>query len=523
MKKSKFSIIAALMILCFVLSACGEQNASPNSAAPAESGSEAAASKGLDVLRVGVADMPDNMDPIRGAGNATIRIQYNVFETLIQADQKNSSALKPMLATEWKRIDDHTLEMTLRKGVKFHNGDEMTAKDVVFSFERLNEKIEGSELAASLLSSIKEVKKVDDYKVRFITSNNDPILEQRIASSWGSWIVPADYISKAGNDEFAAKPIGTGPYKVVSYSPEKVVLERFDDYWGEKPEAKRIEFVNYPETSARMTALITGEVDIITQLPPDQVSVIENESNLTVKGLNISNIHMLVYNTSYGPLKDKKLRQALNLAIDRQKLADTLWGGKAIVPKGHQYLEFGDMYMSDYPAPEYNLEKAKQLVAESSYNGETLEYELKSNYYTFANEAAQVIVNMWKEIGVNAKVKFTDKVERAQISNWSNTMRFPDPLGGLWLLWGPDTEARTNYWKDMPEEYRNAGKAMESATEPSERKELAKTIMNVWDEEAPGTVLYYPYENWGVRKGLEWTPYPSQAMDFRADNFKVVK
>ncbi|CAI6085703.1 ABC transporter substrate-binding protein [Cohnella sp. JJ-181] len=537
MRKSKFSLIAAL-ILCFALSACSGGNASNDSkegsaagtgtgasasAAASTGASDTTASKELDVLRVGVAELPANMDPIRGVGNATIRIQYNVFETLMQADQKNDSALKPMLATEWKRIDDKTLEVKLRQGVKFHNGDEMTAKDVVFSFDRLKQNIDGSELAASLLAGITSVQKIDDYTVRFVTGKNDPILEQRLASSWGSWIVPADYITKVGNEEFAAKPIGTGPYKVVSYSPDKVVLERFDDYWGEKPSAKRIEYVNYPETSARITALITGEADIITQLPPDQMSVIQNEPNLSVESLNISNLHMLVYNTSFGPLKDKKLRQALNLAIDRQKLSDALWGGKAIVPKGHQYPEFGDLYLDDYPTPAYDLEKAKQLVAESSYKGETIEYELKSNYYTFANEAAQAIVDMWKQIGVNAKVKFTDKVTRAQVSNWSNTMRFPDPLGGLWLLWGPETDARAEYWQDMPDGFIATGEEMESATDPAQRKELARKLMNIWDEEAPGTVLYYPYENWGVRKGLAWTPYPSQAMDFRADNFKVVE
>jgi peptide/nickel transport system substrate-binding protein len=344
-------------------------------------------------------------------------------------------------------------------------------------------------------------------------------LEQRIASSWGSWIVPADYITEVGNEAFAAKPIGTGPYKVVSYSPEKVVLERFDDYWGEKPAAKTIEYDYYPETSARMTALVTGEVDMITQLPLDQVPTVEANNDLSVKGLTLSNMHVLVYNTKSGPLADKKLRQALSLSIDRQMLADTLWQGKAIVPKGHQFMEFGDNYIDDYPTAEYNLEKAKQLLAESSYKGELIEYELKPNYYTFGSEAAEAIVDMWKQIGINAKVKFTEKVERQSVSNWSNTMRFPDPSGGLWLLWGPD--AKDSTWPDMSQDYIQTGTELSSILDPAKRKDLARKLMTIWDEEAPGTVLYYPYESWGVRKGLDWTPYSSQAMDFRADNFKV--
>jgi peptide/nickel transport system substrate-binding protein len=100
-------------------------------------------------------------------------------------------------------------------------------------------------------------------------------------------------------------------------------------------------------------------------------------------------------------------------------------------------------------------------------------------------------------------------------------MRFPDPLGGLWLLWGPGTNASKIYWKDMSPEFLQTGKMMETATDPEQRKTLERKLMSIWDEEAPGTVLYVPYENWGVRKGLDWTPYSSQAMDFRADNFKV--
>jgi ABC-type dipeptide transport system, periplasmic component len=477
--------------------------------------------KELEVLKIGVAALPQNMDPILNVGNTGIRIHFNVFETLLLADQKQNFALKPMLASSWKRIDDYTVEFTLKKGIKFHNGDELKAKDVQFSFNRLKEKLPGVELAASLLSVIKEVQVVDDYTVRIITKEVDPILEQRIASSWGSWIVPADYIAKVGNEAFAAKPVGTGPFKVVSYSPEKIVLERFDDYWGEKPHVKRIEYILYPETSARMTALVTGEVDIITQLPPDQIPVIEKEKNLAVKSLNISNMHVLIYNTQSGPLKDKNFRHALNLAIDRQLLCDTLWHGKAIVPRGHQYPEYGELYFKDYPVAEYNLEKAKQLVAESAYKGEVIEYELQPGYYTFGTEAAETIVNMWKKIGVNAKVVFKDKNDYKDVANWSNTMRFPDPSGGLWLLWGPGTTASKKTWVDMDPEFIKTGQELSSIIDPARRRELARKLMEIWDDAAPGTVLYFPFESWGIRKGLEWEPYSSQTMDFRAENFQV--
>ena len=128
---------------------------------------------------------------------------------------------------------------------------------------------------------------------------------------------------------------------------------------------------------------------------------------------------------------------------------------------------------------------------------------------------------MWKEIGVNAQIVFRDTKEYNNVSNWSNTMRFPDPSAGLWLLWGPGSTPAENTWLDMPQEFIDAGKEMSSIIDPVRRKALSKKLMTIWREEAPGALLYYPYESWGIRDGLEWTPYSSQAMDFRAGNFKL--
>lgn len=529
----KLALFLAIALMAGSMGACSKsevKETNPSSAAlEGESGKESGTAENqnqtqeLEILKIGVADLPKHMDPMRDVGNVGIRIHYNIFETLLQADQKTDFSPKQMLAEEWKRVDDYSVEFKLKKGVKFHNGDEMTAKDIKYSFDRLKKGLQGMELAASLMNGIKDVEVVDDYTVKLTTETVDPILEDRIASSWGAWVLPADYLEEVGDEEFAVHPVGTGPYMVESYSPQKVVLERFEDYWGEKPAAKRIEYIVYPETSARITALVTGEVDIITQLPPDQLASVETQKGLNVISKNISNMHVLVFNTQYGPLKDKKVRQALSLAIDRQLLADTLWAGKAVVPRGHQFTEYGDMYLDDYPLAEYNLEKAKQLIAESSYNGETIEYELRSGYYTFGNEAAEAIVDMWKQIGVNAKVVFTEKVEYKQASNWSNTMRFPDPVGGLWLLWGPGSTASKKHWVDMSDEFIAKGEELASITDMEKRKTLEREMMEIWDEEAPGAVLYYPFESWGVRDGIEWEPYSSQTMDFRAENFKVTE
>ncbi len=492
----------------------------------AEAASSAAVSSGdgkyvVDTLRIGVASLPTSMDPTLNVGNATIRVHFNIFDTLIYADQDDSYALKPMLAESWERIDDYTLELKLRDDVYWHNGDKFTSKDVQFTFDRLKKNIPGNTLAQSLMNTIDHVEIIDDYTCRIVTSVVDPLLEIRIASSWGAWILPADYITEVGDDEFALHPVGTGPFMVESFSPEKVVMKRAENYWGEKPYVNTIEYINYPEASSRITALMTGEVDIITQLPLDQVPVVENAKGVNAVSLPISNIHVIEFyfdgEDPSNPVNDKKLRQALSLAVDRQMLSDAFWGGKAEVPRGHQYPDFGDMYFADYPVEEYNLEKARQLLAESNYSGQEITYELRNGYYTFGNEVAEAVTDMWRDLGVNCRVVFKDSEDDDTIvRNWSNSMRFPDPAGGLWLLWGNLEEWR---WGHKPQAFLDAGNVLTTSLDKEERKAAARELMDIFREEVPAILLYYPVECWGVRDGLEWHPYASQTLNFRADAF----
>lgn len=508
--KNLGKIVAWILALCLGLSCF--------SAALAEDGKYE-----IDTIRVGVASLPASMDPQVNVGNATIRVHYNIYETLLYADQDDNYALKPMLAESWERIDDYTVEFKLRQDVKWHNGDPFTAKDVKFSFERLLDgAVDGTTLAASLMSTIDHVEIIDDYTCRIVTESIDPLLETRVASSWGAWILPADYYTEVGADNFTLNPVGTGPFKVTSYSPEKIVLERVEDYWGDKPYVKNLEYRLYSETSTRITALITGEADIITQLPMDQIAYVNSTPGVNAVSLPIENMHLVQFfidgdDASQNIINDKKLRQALAYAVDRQLLSDAFWGSQAVVPKGHQYPQFGDLYFDDFPVEEYNLDKAKELLAESSYNGELITYELRNGYYTFGNEVAEAIVDMWKSIGVNAQVVFKDKKDdQTMVRNWSNTMRFPDPAGGLYLLWGSLGETE---WATMPQEFKDAGARLNGSNDPQVRAEAARTLMDIFREEVPGFLLYYPVENWGVRDGLNWHPYASQTLNFRADAF----
>jgi peptide/nickel transport system substrate-binding protein len=186
-------------------------------------------------------------------------------------------------------------------------------------------------------------------------------------------------------------------------------------------------------------------------------------------------------------------------------------------------VEYGSLYFPDYPLPEYNLQKAKQLLAESSYKGEPITYIVGS--YTFSGEAAEAIVDMWKQIGVNAQVINKRVDETAMVSAWSNSMRFADPAGGLWLLWGPPSNGRTlgkeGSWKDIPDEFVKAGQELLVTTDRNRRAEIARKLMELWDYYAPASMLYQPIDAFGVSDKINWTPTNFHAINLRAGNISL--
>ena len=330
-------------------------------------------------------------------------------------------------------------------------------------------------------------------------------------------------IVEIGKEAFGRAPVGTGPYKVVEFSPERVVMERYEGYYGEAPVADRIEYVLYSEISARISALIAGDCDIILQVTEDMKSVIDSYADLQFGSVQAMTYYLLRFNTQNGPMASKELRHAMCLAIDRQALCDAFFMGNATVPNGYNFPEYGDYYVPDYPYYEYNHEKAKELVAASGYDGTEITFKLRSGYYTYGDETAEAIVAMWKEAGINAHVEFINAGDKWEnVTNWSNGIRFTDPAGGLWLLWGASSgmnDPEKGQWKDMPQEYIDAGRAFESSTNYEERYALNRKIMEMWDEECPGTVLFRIPESWANNKKVHFERGANRLVSLRAEHF----
>ena len=478
---------------------------------------------------VAVADLPATLEPARELSNVGTRVTYSIFDTLIRRDflgaaDGGGSELKPHLATKWERVSPQELIVTLRQGVKFHNGDELTSEDVAYTFRdgRLwgdKAQIPGGKPYFGILASVEPI---DRYTVRFRTKVADVLLEQRLAS-WCAWIVNKRAYEAMGFEAYSRKPVATGPYRVVSHSAaEATVLEAFDDYFMGKPTARRVTFRRVPELAARVAGLVAGDYDLITNIPPDQMSVVGAYKDIDVRSVVLANVHVLAYNEQDKVLADKRVRQALNLAIDRQKLVDALWQGTAQVPPSHNFPEYGQMFVEGRKLP-YDPARAKALLQQAGYKGEPIVYRTMANYYTNALEAAQILVEQWKAVGINASLQVVENSTQmrgagAQIFNWSNSTRLPDPLGAIWVAWGPAGEHQVSKFWTSADGFNKAGTALEAEVDPVKRKALFTEMLDIWEDEAPATILYQPSEAYAIKKAIAWRPTTFYFMDLRPDN-----
>lgn len=475
-----------------------------------------------DEFIVGVQALPSNVDPAQNLGNVGSRINTTPYDTLIRRDFLNNNVNVPMLAESWQQVSDTVLELKLREDVTFHDGSPMTSDDVVYTFDRMINAAEDSPLldAGTRFITFKSVEAIDPYNVRITTKAPDPVLINRLAS-WASWIVSKNYIETNGQEKFEQTGMGTGPFKFTSFTPDtEITLERHDGYWGDLPPVKKITFRVIPEVAARVTALANGEVHLITNVPPDQVSGLEEMDHVDVRDVILSNTHVLVYNTHQAALSDKRVRQALNLGIDRQLLIDTIWGGHARAKHSEQMEEFGPLYNPDRPLTPYDPDKAKQLLADAGYDGAEIPYQTGANYYTNSGAAAQAIVPMWQDLGINAVAAISEEEvadEDHFVYTWSNSSILADPDGYLTRCWGPNSSPQLASW-DAPQEFNDLAVKAQSTLDVQERYDCYQRMLDIWEDEAPGTVLYDPAEFYAIDKRVNWSPYPLYNMDLRAYN-----
>jgi peptide/nickel transport system substrate-binding protein len=485
---------------------------------------------------IAVQKLPPVLEPMLENSNVHQRITYSIAEPLIMFDYANHQKLVPGLATEWKRIDEKTLELKLRQGVKFHNGEELTAEDVAYSFgpERLFHEKRGKTFAQMYLGNLEPVEVIDRYTVRIRSKIADFLLEKRLANYMSEIVSKKGFMAAKDWETWSRKPIGTGPYKVVELKTgDYIKLEAFDDYWGTKAPAKTVTFKAVPEVAARIAGLQTGEYQIITEIPPDQLKSVDSAKGCSTVGGPIPNIRTVQFDETNEVLKNIELRRAMIMAIDRQLIVDSLYHGRTSVPNGYQMKLFGPMYIETFQCLPYDPVKARELVKKSGYKGETIYYRILSDYYTSEVATAQILVEMWKAVGLNVKIEMKENWsqilkndETRHLYNVSNTAFYGDPVGQIWRRLGPSSWMRleNKYGGKEPvylfdEKFDAWGNTLATSTDFETRRKAAANMLKYVEFEDPAQInLHALTMFYGKRDDINWTAYPDACMDLTAKN-----
>jgi peptide/nickel transport system substrate-binding protein len=457
-------------------------------------------------LVIGQGTDVSHLDPHYSTSASDINVFFNLYDNLVMRDENLN--LAPALATSWRLIDEKTWQFKLREGVVFHNGDAFTAEDVKFSLERAIADSPRTSVYAAL-NTIERVDILDQYTVNLVTKQPDPLLPTRL-SYYGGMMMPKRYYEKMGMEGFRKEPVGTGAIKFVEWKKnERLVFEANQRYWRQPLPYDRVIYKPYPETAARIAALLAGEVDFITAVPPDQIDIIERSGTARVEGALYAGFFAYYINVKNPPLDNKLVRQAMHYALDRQAIVQKLWRGRGVVPNDAYPNVDKIGYDRSKPPFEYDPKKARELLAKAGYKGEEIKVASAVGYLANDKQLTETVAAMLQEVGLNATVHLLEYSVRAQqlrqkaiegLLLGDPTSTLLDPDGMFWRLMQPG--GLIDYWRH-PEWDRLMGEAR-YLQDQKKRDEHYKQAAKIFLDEVPVLIVLQPEKTFALKKDLSW-------------------
>ena len=398
MKRKLLEVLLLLGLLCAVLCGCGggstaktpEDGQTSGSNEPAAQPSETRANE----ITVCIAqDLDESLDPHLAVAAGTKEVMFNVFEGLVKPTPEGD--LVPAVASSFTS-DGTTYTFTLREGVKFHNGQAVEMEDVVASIERNADDSQGEALIPALAAIERMEVEGNQLAITLAQPDNEFLASLTLA------ILPRDY----GQQDTA--PVGTGPFRFVSRAAQdSIVLERFEDYWGEPAYLDKVTFKIIENADSILMSLQSGAVDLFAHLTSTQAAQLGEDFNIEEGTMNL--VQAMYLNHAEKPFDDVRVRQALCYAIDRQQILDLAFDGYGSLIGSSMYPAFGkyfDEELTRYYT--HDVEKAKALLADAGYpGGFSMAITVPSNYQPHI-DTAQVIVEQLKQVGITAEIQLVE-------------------------------------------------------------------------------------------------------------------
>ncbi|MBI4423532.1 MAG: ABC transporter substrate-binding protein [Elusimicrobia bacterium] len=444
---------------------------------------------------------PVTLDPRREFSEKNHTILQQLFEGLVRFDPEGR--IEPALAVSWSRVDPLTVEFKLREGVRFHNGEPLDAEAVRSSLESFVDPAKGFP-GVGLLNSIERIEAVDARTVRVRTRFPDGVLLHRLAGL--VTILPPRAAAEMGEQRFATSPVGTGPFLFAGWEKGRNIrLDANPSYWAGSPRFRRIVFHFLP-VEKQVEGLLKGEIDIVTELPGTAtLRVMKSEHARIVKKKTFYTVGGSL-NISTGPLRDLRVRQALNHAINRAELVryDLLGNGTPLATLSMPGEIGHDPELVPY---RYDPIKARRLLAEAGYpNGVTLKGVVKAQ----GERTLRIVSPQLKRVGIRLETQLTTDatvIQDIQSKHWDFTFGgCPDPLAHSFFIQSIFLSSVSPYSLLHYPEYDSLLRRMVETLEPAEQHRAGMLLDRFMQQEALSIFTYQRIKTYGVAKNVEFVP-----------------
>ncbi len=500
LKSKRFVVFTLLMTLmigslygCATPGSTGKTDPTQSDTTTADSsgtGSEAAGTSGEKTVTYAQTKDVDSFDPRNATSTITASMMNMLYSSLVTTDADFNIICDA--AESYEQIDERTYKFTLKQGIKFHDGSELTSEDVKYTLDTIREEEATYKLKSDF--SFMSCEPIDEYNLYIKT--DEPNVSTLLRLNYVK-IIPKNYVEKVGDEEFNKHPIGSGPFKFVEWNKdESIKLEAFDDYFGGKPKIDEVICKVIPEASARVAALQAGEVDIIGAVSTSQIDSLKGMSDIEVVTKPTTRaVYFTMNSFSDSPVKDLKVRQAINYAIQKDAIvAGVLDGyGTAIQTLALPMFEGYDDSIKGY---EYNPEKARELLKEAGYpDGFSIELEGSFSGISNGADVAQAVGAQLAEIGI--KTSIVEKDSNTMMDEYA--AQTTSPLT-MWSFGGPynninlitkcvlGTGERYSAWSDTV--FDGLKEKMDTTMDETQRLEVYKEVQQYIIDMAPVVPLY---------------------------------
>jgi peptide/nickel transport system substrate-binding protein len=472
-------------------------------------------SQAEQIITIAEGAAPETLDPSRTTMQVTWNIAGAICEPLAFLEFFPTE-IKPNLATSWKALDDTTWEIELRKGIVFTNGEPFDANSVKFSIDRIKDpQLKSPTLGR--IRPIKEVKVIDSHTVHIVTSGPTPNMPLYLTSIF---IVPPKYVQEKGFVEFGKNPVGTGPFMLTKWvKDEYVELKANKDYWRGKAKLDRVIYKSIPENLSRMAALETREADLISNLLIEGIPSIENKKDLKIAKVTSLRSMFVQFNMlKESPLLDKRVRQAMNYAVDVDSIIKNVLQGVGEKLNGQVISSAYYGYNPNVKPYPHDPEKARQLIKEAGYENYEFTLLAPTGRYQKDKEVAETIGGQLNAAGIKTKVRimefgaYLERIQAKELFNmgfWGSSM-LPVAEYAIGVL---IREGQPYSLGKLPEVDKLYDEAVKTISE-KRRLELFYKMAEICRDDPPFIFLYSQVNLYGVNSRVGgWKPLPDERID----------